>query len=70
MNITQNNIHNDRTVNDSQQMLDNTCYTNHGRGDASYLNPNDVSASKFNTVTPPPQAQHPSPSKGPFYVNA
>ena len=70
MNSTQQNIHNDTTVNNSQLMLDNTYYTNHGRGDASYLNPNDVSASKFNTVNPPPQAQNPSPTKGPFYVNA
>ena len=56
MNSTQHNIHNDTTVNNSQLMLDNTYYTNHGRGDASYLNPNDVSASKFNTVNPPQQA--------------
>ena len=63
-------MHNDTTVNNTQMMLDNTCYTNHGRGDASFLNPNDVSASKFNTVNPPPQAHQPSPTKGTFYVNA
>ena len=65
--------HNDTTVNQthSHNALDNTYYTNHGgRGDASFLNHNNVSASNYNTVvtTGAPLGQNPSPGKGGAFV--
>ena len=75
-NITQGTANqNDTTVNQSHSrtFLDNTYYTGHGgRGDASFLNPNNVSASNYNTVvvSGAPPGQNPSPAKGGFYVNA
>ena len=67
--------HNDTTVNVSQvNPMDNTYYTNHQHGDASFLN-NNLNSSNYNTIGGP-NGQQPSPTRmsgtGTFmgYVNA